>query len=639
MRTSFLLLLLAATFGCTSPTPEPKPTLKRSPWSEVIFYQIFPERFQNGDPSNDPTLDDMRGSWPFMYMEDSLIEQVGANWQVSPWHSDWYELQPWEENIPWEASFDWYNPDGPVINLVGGIRRYGGDLQGIIDKLDYLQELGINAIYLNPVFEAYSNHKYDATMFHHVDNKFGPDPAGDAALWLKEDSGDPETWKWTAADKLFLELIQQCHQRGMRIVIDGVFNHTGIHFWAFQDVLENQADSPYKDWYTIRQFDDPSTPENEFDYAGWIGIKDLPEFKEDSMGLVEGPRQHVHQVVKRWMDPNGDGDPSDGIDGWRLDVAEMVDIDFWKTFRGWVKEINPDAYITGEIWWEDWNENEMHNAAPWLECCFDGVMNYRFGRALKQFVADQEWQIGPAAFADSLQTLYEQYPWERVLTCQNLMDSHDIDRISSQVVNPDRAMDHQADPYSNPNYKIRKPNAEEWQKVRLIAGLQMTLPGAPMVYYGTEAGMWGSDDPDCRKPMVWPDRDYQLEAHDEYGQPRPADSVYFDRSMFDWYQQLISLRKKHPVLADGMITFDVLDEEAMVLGYKRYDAEEDLLVLINNKPKEAAIFVPANLFSPEGKLVDLLSKRTFTLTNTMEAGGGATVDLAAYGIAVLEHQR
>ena len=232
------------------------------------------------------------------------------------------------------------------------LRRYGGDIQGIIDKLDYLKDLGIDAIYLNPVFESPSSHKYGAKYFHHIDNNFGPDPKGDEFIWESEDPTDPSTWKWTSADNLFLKLIQEVHNRDMKIIIDGVFNHVGIPFWALQDVAKNGEKSSYKDWFDIISFDDPGTPENEFDYVGWYGIKDLAEFKENENGPIPEIKDHIFAIVQRWMDPNNDGDPSDGIDGWRLDVAELVNINFWKEFNGWVNKINPDAYITGEVWWE-----------------------------------------------------------------------------------------------------------------------------------------------------------------------------------------------------------------------------------------------------------------------------------------------
>ncbi|MDZ7762987.1 MAG: glycoside hydrolase family 13 protein [Melioribacteraceae bacterium] len=428
------VILTLVLISCSS---EEEPTTVKPedvpPWAkEAVWYQIFPERFNNADPSNDPQPKDMEGAWPYFIPE---------GWQVHPWTSDWYELQPWEE----KTGHDFY--------WNAGVRRYGGDLQGVIDKLDYLSDLGINAIYFNPIFEAPSLHKYDASMYHHVDNNFGPNPEKDREIWATEEPGDPSTWKWTSADSLFLNLIQEAHKRDIKVIIDGVFNHTGTQFWAFKDIVENQEESKYKDWYTINSFDDPNTEENEFEYEGWLGVKDLPEFKENENGLVTGPSEHVHAIVKRWMDPNGDGDPSDGIDGWRLDVAEMVSHNFWRTFRKWVRDINPEAYLTGEVWWEDWQNNKMFDASPWFGDQFDAVMNYRFTRAVKHLVFQTEEDVKPQGFIDSMKTQYKEYPVDNVQVLMNLMGSHDTERHASLIVNPNNWYDHEASVKDNPDFR------------------------------------------------------------------------------------------------------------------------------------------------------------------------------------------
>lgn len=557
-------------FNCTAPKKATIPTVPS--WAkQAIWYQIFPERFWNGDKNNDPKISDLVGGWPHFQPEQ---------WQIHPWTSDWYKLQPWEQS--YQKDFYW----------CAGLRRYGGDLQGVLDRLDYLHELGINAIYFNPLFEAPSLHKYDATMYHHIDNNFGPDPEKDHEIWAQENPADPSTWLWTTADSLFLKLIQQCHLRGIKVIIDGVFNHVGLMFWAFQDVMKNQQASRYKGWFTIKSWDDPSTPENEFDYEGWYGVRDLPEFREDQNGLVTGPRDHIRAIVKRWMDPNGDGDPSDGIDGWRLDVAEKVNIAFWRDFRNWVKAINPEAYITGEIWWEDWQHNQMTNAKPWLlGDAFDGVMNYRLARAIQQFAIDQKRRISVKSFVDSLQKIYDDYGWEHSLACQNLMDSHDVDRLASQIVNPDRWYDHWAAPKDNPEYDVSKPNEAELEKLRLIVTIQMTLPGAPMIYYGDEAGMWGGDDPDCRKPMVWPELNYEAEASHSLGKPRPADKVEFDQTLFNFYKTMIKIRKDHPALMAGSLKHCLIDNERSLWCFKRILLDESVIIIINNSDRSQALSV------------------------------------------------
>ncbi|GAB4364211.1 MAG: glycoside hydrolase family 13 protein [Calditrichia bacterium] len=581
-------------------------------WAKyAVWYQIFPDRFWNGDQRNDPTLEDMVGAWPYFRPE---------KWKIHPWTSDWFKLQSWEKLY-----------DAPFYTAAG-LRRYGGDLQGVLERLDYLMDLGVTAIYFNPLFESPSHHKYDAAMYHHIDNNFGPDPRHDRQIWGQENPADPATWKWTAADRLFLELIRQCHQRGMKVIIDGVFNHVGVNFWAFQDVIQNQFNSPYGDWFIIKRWDDPSTLVNEFDYQGWSGIRDLPEFREDERGLVEGPRQHIRAVVQRWMDPDGDGDPSDGIDGWRLDVAEKIDMDFWRDFRRWVKSINPEALLVGEIWWEDWMRNKMFNAAPWLQGdIFDGVMNYRFARAVKKFVIDQRDQISAGAFVDSLQTIYSDYPRDPLLVCQNLMDSHDVDRLASQLVNPDRWYDHGANPAQNPEYDVRSPDSDERLRQRLIVGLQMTLPGAPMIYYGDEAGMWGGDDPDCRKPMVWPKIRYESEKNHPFGRPRREDRVQFDKQLFKWYQQLIALRKNTKELSTGEIEFVKIDNEKKVLVFRRFSQLQSVFVALNNQPEAQQIsFSLSGNAGNRNVWVDQLSRAEFPLSD-----GKIGMELKPYQIVVL----
>jgi len=417
------------------------------------------------------------------------------------------------------------------------------------------------------------------------------------------------------------------------VIIDGVFNHVGYTFWAFQDVLKNQQDSKYADWFIIKSWDDPATPENEFEYQGWNGVRSLPEIKEDENGLVEGPRNHVKAVVQKWMDPNNDGDPSDGIDGWRLDVAEKVNINFWRDFRKWVKGINPDAYITGEIWWEDWQHNKMFNAAPWLQGdVFDAVMNYRWGRAAMQFVINIDSSISSQGFADSIRTVFRDYPKENVYVLQNMIDSHDMERLASQMVNPDRWPDHNGSPNQNPDFDVRKPNKTERLKQKLIIGLQMTSPGAPLIYYGDEAGMWGGDDPDCRKPMVWQELEYEPEASHPFGKQRPKDKVEFEDDIFGWYEKLIKIRKENPSLMLGNIDFFLADTSNSILGYKRTYSNQTIFVLLNNKDEVQRIDVDLSTAAPKKKVLK-------SLTDGGEIAGNDQkfrIELDPYQIVILK---
>jgi glycosidase len=581
-------------------------------WAKrAVWYQIFPERFRNGDTANDPRLSDIRGSWP----HDSL-----AQWSVSPWTSDWYRLQPWESA---DTNGFYYHAQA---------RRYGGDLQGVLDKLDYLADLGVTALYFNPLFESPSLHKYDASMYHHIDNNFGPDPDGDRALWAAENPADPKTWKWSAADKLFLKLVLEAHRRGMKVIIDGVFNHVGMTFWAFEDVKRKQDQSEFKDWFIIKRWDDPSTPQNEFDYEGWFGVRELPELRKVGKNIAPGPRAHLHEIVRRWMDPNGDGDPSDGVDGWRLDAADKVGPDFWRDLRTWVRAINPQSYLVGEVWWEDWKNDKIFNAAPWLRGdMFDAVMNYRWAREACRYFIDRKDKIAVSEFNRRLAGLRADYPSDVNGALMNLFDSHDTDRLESRIVNPDLAYDHNVGLHDNRSYDPRKPREDEIRIQKLMALFQMTYPGAPVVYYGDEVGMWGGDDPDDRKPMLWGDLTYDDETGHPFGAARPADKNVVNLPLFGYYKKLIGIRERSDALMTGEFSTLLTDDSNDVFAFMRSSGGVRDVVVINNasSSKKATIPLPAD--APEGNWVNLLDS-----TRVANTQGELGVELAPKTGAILE---
>jgi glycosidase len=542
-------------------------------WAKrVVWYQIFPERFRNGDPKNDPTIDDIRGAWP---------HDTASPWQIHPWTSDWYELQPYEKR---NGKDIWQN-----IHR----RRYGGDLQGVLDKLDYLKDLGIGAIYLNPVFESPSSHKYDGATYHHIDPTFGPDPADDRAMMTRETPHDPSTWQWTSADRLMLKLIGEVHRRGMRIIFDGVFNHMGINSWAFRDVVKNQQRSRYKDWFKILSWDDPQNGET-FNYSGWWAVPELPELNQDENGIVAGPREYIFAATRRWMDPNGDGNPDDGIDGWRLDVADYVRHNFWKAWRKLVRSINPEAYVVGEI-----VKNEDY-LRPYLSGDeFDAVMNYNFMFICSRFFIERNKPISVSEFDRQLRVLREAFQPDVSYVMQNLFDSHDSNRLASHIVNGQAVWEEEWHDYHNTskaenlNYNPRKPNAEEIKVQKLMALFQMTYLGAPMIYYGDEAGMWGANDPCCRKPMVWDDMNDADEVFLPDGSLRSQpDKVAFDHDLHAYYRKLIHLRNAHRSLQIGDFLTLLCDDAAQVYAFSRTYGNERIVVVLNNSKSERRTAVP-----------------------------------------------
>ena len=511
MKICLLFLTLFMFLACK--TADKRAVADNAPqWAKgIVWYQIFPERFRNGNTANDPKAYEVPGA------------DLEPGWQIHPWGSDWYELQPWER----KKSDYFYDP---VY-----YRFYGGDLQGVIEKLDYLQQLGIGAIYFNPVFEAPSLHKYDGASFHHIDDNFGLNPDRDKQrLAIAQETDDPKTWIFTSADSVFLDLIKEAHNRNIRIVIDGVFNHTGTEFFAFKDIQKNGAASRYADWYDVTSWDDPNTEKNEFDYKGWWGNKGLPEFFEDDKGFHKSVWNYILAATKRWIDPNGDDDPSDGIDGFRLDAADQVSPFFWSEWYKQVKALNPQALIVAELW-DDASE-DIHSQR------FDGVMNYPFAYAMMEYFINDKRRITSEQLSEKLTTLVNNYGEETMHLLWNLMDSHDTDRHASMILNPDLDFDRNRSPIDNPNYILRKPTENERKTQKLIAAFKMTFIGAPLIYYGTEAGMWGTDDPDNRKPMLWEDIKYDDEkTHPLAGKTRPDDPNFFDKSLFQYYLQLFRI--------------------------------------------------------------------------------------------------
>jgi glycosidase len=552
---------------------EPKKIHNDQPpsWAkEMIWYQIFVERFYNGDPTNDPKPENIRTASDFYRIPD--------NWSITPWTKNWYELEDWSEDL-----------EGGFYSKLQ-LRRYGGDLQGVVDKLDYLQDLGITAIYFNPINDAPSLHKYDARNWRHVDVNFGPDPAGDNEIIASEDPVDPSTWKWTSADNLFLELVDELHKRDMRIILDYSWNHTGVEFWAWRDIIKNQENSGFAEWYDVKEFDDPKTVKNEFDYHGWLNLRSLPEIKkvnvttEREIGhpyegdLSEGAKRHIFAVTQRWLAP--DGDVSKGIDGYRLDVADHVGMVFWRNWRIFVKSINPQAYLVGEIWWEQWPDKLM-NPVPYVSGdVFDAVMFYQIYRPARSFFGKMDDEIDAVQFKDSLEFQWNRLEKATRYGMMNTAATHDSPRLVTSFNNSGKYK-YNAKPDADPEYKAGKPDEETWQRVKLYLIHQFTNIGAPHIWNGDEMGMWGADDPDCRKPLWWEEFDFEPEFRNNFQEEeeKEVDEIGFNHKIYDFYKKLIRIRKENPVLINGEIEF--LMAEGKILIYKRSEYNKEIIVVLN----------------------------------------------------------
>lgn len=376
----------------------------------------------------------------------------------------------------------------------------------------------------------------------------------------------------------------------MRIIIDGVFNHTGVEFWAFKNIVEKGKNSQFADWYKIESFDDPCTPQNEFDYRGWWNIKSLPEFNRTNDDLYPGPKQYIYHATSRWMDPDGDGNPSDGIDGWRLDVVRDVPAGFWRDWSRLVKTLNHNAIIVGELW--ELSPDYITESGP-----FDALMNYNFAYAVKKLFIDKRNQIPVSVFIKMIEEVDETYPEENLLILQNLMTSHDTERLASMIKNPDRDYDRDGNE-GNPEYDPSKPGAEDLETQKLIAAFQMTYRGAPMIYYGDEVGMWGADDPHCRKPMVWDELEYDDEVIDKssgfqkgFGQY----SVEPEKDLLKFYKKLIRIRNANIELAKGEIKFLYSDDSRKLFAFERFYCNKKSIVVFNLGEEQAQLSLPTGI--------------------------------------------
>ncbi len=419
----------------------------------------------------------------------------------------------------------------------------GGDLLGIAEHLDHLDDLGVTALYLTPVFASASNHRYHTYDYYAVDPLLG----GTEAL---------------------RELLDACHARGMRLFLDGVFNHTGRGFWPFHHVMETGAASPYRRWFhfdqaaleagvTPRAYAPPADPTvaadtgslARFGYRAWWDLPALPKLNTDEPDV----REFLFSVAEHWI--------RFGADGWRLDVpGEIDDPDFWREFRRRVKAVNEDAYIVGEIWREapDWLAGDR----------FDALMDYPLTEAIIGFASGAHLDLAVTArqheyreflkpldgagFAAALDRIIGLYDPAVTAVQLNLLGSHDTPRLRT-VAGGDTA------------------------SVRLATLIQMTLPGAPCVYYGDEVGLEGGPDPDCRRAFPW-------------------DTAKQDTELRAFVRAAIRLRRDHGALRQG--AFRTLHAEGQALAYERSDEESRFIVAVNAGDGVCPMDVPVD--APDG---------------------------------------
>ncbi|TLS37865.1 alpha-glycosidase [Pseudalkalibacillus caeni] len=449
---------------------------------DTVWYQIFPERFANGNKENDP-----------------------------------------------EGTLEWGSASPSPTNF------FGGDFEGVIENLDYLAKLGITGIYFTPIFKAHSNHKYDTTDYMEIDPQFG----------------DKDTFK---------RLVNECHDRGIRVMLDAVFNHSGYYFKPFQDVLENEEESPYKDWFHLKEFPIQTEPAPNYDTFAFV--PSMPKLNTENREVKE----YLLQVGKYWIEEFD-------IDGWRLDVANEIDHQFWREFRSAVKSVKPDVYILGEIW---------HDSMPWLQGDqFDAVMNYPFTKASLDFFAHQI--IDSKTFVNNLNALLHSYPKNVNEVAFNLLGSHDTPRILTMA-------------------------EEDVDKVKLLFLFQLSFTGTPCIYYGDEIAVTGGADPGCRKCMIWDEENQDIE-------------------LFSFVKRLIDLRKNEPAFGNNGELHFLYAEDRKLVYEKKLD-NESLLFIINNSEHDESIDFPYELQNK--KVLNLLSGNEDTDIEDLK------IKLPAFGFQVLK---
>jgi len=543
-----------------------KPDFTTPDWTHgAVVYQIFPDRFYNGDPSNDPSPTATPGT------SGAEVYRQPENYGNPIVQKAWTDL-----------------PEGYCRAYQGvtcaeqpkGRDYFGGDLAGITAKLDDLKDLGVTALYLNPIFAANSNHRYDTLDYGYVDPGLG-----------------------TQAD--FEALVAAAKERGISVILDGVFNHVSSSSPYFDrarlyDAVGacESADSPYRSWFTFRKPDanepSPCAPSKDGGddtyYVGWFGFDTIPELVEsaDTNAVFVGDGG----VVAKWLDA--------GASGWRLDVMDNLSQGLVKAIRAATKAADPQALLLGEQW---------GNASAWLlGNQADSVMNYRFRRAVIGLVngdtADLDGQIAaiaPSQFASRMLNVMEQYPpaaWSSLL---NLVDSHDTTRILWTLTPGEDNAAAKTDPTALAVGKA---------KLRQVAALQLTWPGMASIYYGDEVGITGQDDPDDRRAYPWDAQDTELR---------------------DWYRQLATLRGEHESLRTGDLRFLLTDDAAGTLAFGRRADAEAAVTVLNLADAEKTVIVPVTGYIPDGTTLDSVLDGT----TADVAGGSLTVTIPARGSAVL----
>ena len=512
-------------------------------WAKgAVMYQIFTDRFYNGDKSNDVETNE------YYYIGD--YSQRVTNWDKYP------------------------------ANM--GVREfYGGDLQGVMDKLDYLQDLGVEVVYFNPLFVSPSNHKYDIQDYDYIDPHYGKivDDGGEVLPNGVTDNSQATKYKkrttglknLEASNELFIKLVEELHRRGMKVILDGVFNHCGsFNKWMDRErIYEGEedyepgayvsADSPYRSYFRFFKEGPENWPYNA-NYDGWWGHDTLPKLNyEDSVKL----ENYILYIGRKWVSPPYN------VDGWRLDVAADLgrsneyNHEFWQKFRRAVKDANPNALILAEHYGDpsDWLKGDEWDTVMNYDAFMEPVTWFLTGMEKHSDEAREELLGNIDNFIGSMAHHMSNMLTPSLQVAMNELSNHDHSRFLTRTNHMVGRVEHLGPEAAN-EY-VNKAVMRE------AVVMQMTWVGAPTVYYGDEAGVCGFTDPDNRRSYPWGHEDQELIA---------------------FHKEAIRIHKEHPALKTGSLK--ILGGEENILSYARFKGHDRIIVVINNRSERAEVKVP-----------------------------------------------
>ncbi|MCP1102574.1 alpha-glucosidase [Aequitasia blattaphilus] len=513
-------------------------------WAKgAVMYQIFVDRFYNGDPTNDVQ------SYEYFYLGD-YSKQI----------TDWNKL-----------------PEATM-----GIREfYGGDIQGIIEKLDYLEDLGVEVLYLNPIFVSPSNHKYDIQDYEGVDPHYGKIVVDDYTLLGDGDTNNQDAKKYIvrttnqenidASNQLLATLVEELHKRGMRLILDGVFNHCGsFNKWLDRERIYEMNgnyppgaymdyESPYHDFFYFHEGEPNKWPKNG-SYDGWWGHDTLPKLNfDESPGLEE----KILSIGKKWIDPPF------YVDGWRLDVAadlggsKETNHDFWKKFRKVVKESNPEAIILAEHYGDpkEWLQGDEWDTIMNYDAFMEPVSWYLTGMEKHSEESRPELLGNSQHFINSIKYHMTRVPTPALYTAMNELSNHDHSRFLTRTNHVTGRAEKQK-PFKAQKYV-------NYGVMRQGVVLQMTWIGAPTIYYGDEAGVFGFTDPDNRRTYPWGNE---------------------NEGLISFHKEMIRIHKEETALRTGSLL--PLYCEGQMISFGRFDKKSQIVVVINAGEKASSYTIP-----------------------------------------------